>query len=220
MSLFYLDTDENGSSVVSDALAMALSADVNKRIREESTVGAHEVVKRIWIPMDKNPGYNYIGLLIGPGGSKQKQLIEEAGGHVRISIRGRGSGGGTSTPGKPEEPLHVLLEGKAENVQRAEDLVNELLHDSAKAQAEKDRQLAQVNAAKNDALDPSYTPKSVAQLLGLNQSQTAETVKESELELIEEKIGVPNGLVGFIIGKGMYGSTSSPVHNLVCALNE
>ena len=173
-----------------------------------SSLGTNEVVKRIWIPVEKNPGYNYIGLLIGPGGSKQRQLIEESGGHVRISIRGRGSASSNATPGKPEEPLHVLLEGRPENVQRAEELVNELLNDSVKAQAEKDRQLAQVHAAKNEgSLDgsSSYTPKTVAQLLGI----TTEAEKDTHsFELIEEKIGIPNGLVGFIIGKGGESITS------------
>lgn len=191
---------------MSNALAMALSAEATKRVKEEaSSSSTNEVVKRIWIPVEKNPGYNYIGLLIGPGGSKQRQLIEEAGGHVRISIRGRGSASSNPTPGKPEEPLHVLLEGRAENVQRAEEMIDELLNDSVKAQAEKDRQLAQVNAAKNEASEGGtshqYTPKTVAQLLGIGTT-TSDTEKDNNIELYEEKIGVPNGLVGFIIGKG------------------
>ena len=169
--------------------------------------------KKVYIPVDKNPGYNYIGLLIGPGGSKQRELISQSGGNVKISIRGKGSSSGNNEiPGKPEEPLHVLLEGNAENVQNAEKLVSELLHDSDKAQAEKDRQLAVVSASKGEggasagAGGSSYTPKPVAQLLGLNGSGHYGPVPGGEV--IEEKIGIPNAFVGFIIGKGGESITS------------
>jgi far upstream element-binding protein len=163
------------------------------------------VSKKVFIPVDRNPGYNYIGLLIGPGGSKQRELINQSGGNVKISIRGQGSSssGNNETPGKPEEPLHVLLEGNQENVDNAEKLVSELLTNSEKAQAEKDRQLAVVSATKNadgSLSSSTYTPQPVAQLLGLNGGGHYGPV--SGQEVIEEKIGIPNGFVGFIIGKG------------------
>ena len=110
------------------------------------------VTRKVWIPVERNPGYNYIGLLIGPGGSKQRELINQSGGDVKISVRGKGSSSSNNgnnnnaVPGKPEEPLHVLMEGNQENVENAEKLVNELLNNSEKAQAEKDRQLAVVSA--------------------------------------------------------------------------
>ncbi len=182
------------SSLNNDALAEAMSA---KRINTGNAV------KKVFIPVDKNPGYNYIGLLIGPGGSKQKELINQSGGNVKISIRGKGSSSNNETPGKPDEPLHVLLEGNQENVDNAEKLVSELLNDTEKAQAEKDRQLALVSANKGDGATgstSSYTPKPVAQLLGLNGAGHYGPVAGGEV--IEEKIGIPNGFVGFIIGKG------------------
>ena len=164
--------------------------------------------KKVYIPVDKNPGYNYIGLLIGPGGSKQRELVNEAGGNVKISIRGRGSSSSNNNneiPGKPEEPLHVLIEGNAENVDKAETLVSELLNDSEKAQAEKDRQLAVVSANKgvDGAISSgsTYTPTPVAQLLGLNGGAGHYGPVPGQ-EVIEEKIGIPNSFVGFIIGKG------------------
>ena len=34
--------------------------------------------------MDKNPGYNCIGQLNGPGGSKQRELVASSGENVKI----------------------------------------------------------------------------------------------------------------------------------------
>lgn len=41
----------------------------------------------MYIP--KNPGVNFIGLIIGPGGHYQKRLEEES--ECKILIRGKGS---------------------------------------------------------------------------------------------------------------------------------
>lgn len=46
-----------------------------------------KIKKKIYIP--KNPGVNYIGLLIGPQGHYQKRLEEES--DCKILIRGKGS---------------------------------------------------------------------------------------------------------------------------------
>jgi hypothetical protein len=62
-----------------------------------------ECTKKIVIPQEQNPGYNYVGLLIGPGGSKQRELVAASGGDVKISIRGKGSKGQEPVaPGMPE----------------------------------------------------------------------------------------------------------------------
>uniref|UniRef100_A0A6V2EA13 K Homology domain-containing protein n=1 Tax=Ditylum brightwellii TaxID=49249 RepID=A0A6V2EA13_9STRA len=205
-------------------------SDPSKRAKTDDDDANSKTSKKIWIPSDKNPGYNYVGLLIGPGGSKQRELVEKSGGNVKISIRGRGSNSTPSVPGAPEEPLHVLLEGDAECVSQADRLITELLNDSAKANAEKAQQLAEVSATKNAERDggpgapapaPSastYKPTPVAQLLGLGgtpastygpaggtQAPAGANMGAGGApgqELVEEKIGVPNGVVGYIIGKG------------------
>ena len=149
-------------------------------------------------------------------------------------------------PGAPEEPLHVLLEGSAECVERAEIMVRELLEDSEAADKEKARQLGSLNSGggasaivgegtegaegSNAAHAPTalssggYTPKPVAQILGLHNPSVAAGGVGSGMagstplsaygpgtaagEQVEEKIGVPNGVVGFIIGKGGESITS------------
>lgn len=46
-------------------------------------------MRRIFLPKQTNPLYNYIGLIIGPRGNTQKQMEQETG--CKISIRGKGS---------------------------------------------------------------------------------------------------------------------------------
>ncbi len=49
--------------------------------------------KKIFIPQKDYPGYNFIGLIIGPRGNTQKRMQSET--NTKIAIRGRG---GLSTP--------------------------------------------------------------------------------------------------------------------------
>lgn len=173
----------------------------------------YECTKKIYIPSDKNPGYNYVGLLIGPGGSKQRELVASSGGNVKISIRGKGSNSNKAeqqagAAAGDEEPLHVLLEGKQENVDRAEILVRELLEDSEAADKEKARQLGLLNPDGSEN-KVGYTPKPVAQILGLGGGGMAGSTAlsaygpgDASATQVEEKIGIPNGVVGFIIGRG------------------
>ena len=182
-----------GISSIDDALAQAMNA---KRANTGSAS------KKLMIPVDQYPGYNFIGLLIGPGGSKQRELVDEAGGNVKISIRGKGSSSSNANPHQAEEPLHVLLEGVAENVDRATALIVPLLNDPVKAQAEKDKQLSQVSGGS------TYQQKPVAQILGMNGDGGGHYGPAAGSEVIEEKIGIPNGFVGYIIGKGGESITS------------
>mmetsp|Transcript_32830 Transcript_32830/g.74978 ORF Transcript_32830/g.74978 Transcript_32830/m.74978 type:complete len:468 (+) Transcript_32830:31-1434(+) len=180
---------------VDDALNAALS-DTNKRHRSDG----YECVRKVNIPVEENPGYNYIGLLIGPGGSKQRELVASAGGNVKISIRGKGSNKDSSTPGN-EEPLHVLLEGSTSCVERAEKLVETLL---ANPDEEKRRQLSSINEEKG-----GYVPKPVSAILGAGSSSALSIYgPQSGEPVIEEKIGIPNGVVGYIIGRGGESITS------------
>ncbi len=98
----------------------------------------------------------------------------------------------------------------------AERLISVLLNDPEKAQAEKDRQLALVGSSKDSsssstsgalASGSTYTPKPVAQLIGLNGGG-GHYGPAAGADVIEEKIGIPNGFVGYIIGKGGESITS------------
>ena len=70
--------------------------------------------RKIFIPQKDYPGYNFIGLIIGPRGNTQKRMQKET--NTKIAIRGRGSvkEGAARDPKYDygeEEELHVLITG-------------------------------------------------------------------------------------------------------------
>ncbi|GAB4825909.1 Splicing factor 1 [Ancistrocladus abbreviatus] len=90
--------------------------------------------KKLYIPQKEYPGYNFIGLIIGPRGNTQKRMERETG--AKIVIRGKGS----VKEGrllqkrdlKPDpsenEDLHVLVEAETqESLEAAAAMVEKLL---------------------------------------------------------------------------------------------
>ncbi|XP_047316148.1 splicing factor-like protein 1 [Impatiens glandulifera] len=91
--------------------------------------------KKLYIPMKEYPGYNFIGLIIGPRGNTQKRMERETG--AKIVIRGKGSLKegrlGQKRDLKPDpsenEDLHVLVEAEnQESLDAAAGMVEKLLH--------------------------------------------------------------------------------------------
>lgn len=82
----------------------------------------HGVGSQVYIPQKDYPGYNFIGLIIGPRGNTQKRMQKET--NTKIAIRGKGSvkEGAARDPKYDygeEEELHVLITGdKMEDVSR------------------------------------------------------------------------------------------------------
>lgn len=75
---------------------------------------AQKVSDKVFIPQERNPAVNFIGLLIGPRGNTLKRLESETG--CKIIIRGKGSvkeGKVGRVPGQlmpgEDEPLHALI---------------------------------------------------------------------------------------------------------------
>mmetsp|Transcript_20432 Transcript_20432/g.34867 ORF Transcript_20432/g.34867 Transcript_20432/m.34867 type:complete len:386 (-) Transcript_20432:95-1252(-) len=89
--------------------------------------------KKIPIPVDKHPNYNFIGLIIGPRGKTQKELEAKTG--CKIAIRGKGSvkeGARGRRDGKvmegDDEPLHVVITGDDQrSVDAATDMISQML---------------------------------------------------------------------------------------------
>ena len=89
-------------------------------------------IRKIPIPIEKFPDYNFIGLIIGPRGLTQKSMERESG--AKIAIRGKGSMkdgkgrmSGKVNPGD-DKPLHVLLTADTtESLDSAEEMVRKLL---------------------------------------------------------------------------------------------
>lgn len=94
---------------------------------------AQKINDKVFIPAEKNPAVNFIGLLIGPRGNTLKRLEQETG--CKIIIRGKGSvkeGKVGRVPGQlmpgEDEPLHALITGPtAEEVKKGVKVVSEIV---------------------------------------------------------------------------------------------
>jgi len=91
-----------------------------------------KLFKKLHIPVEKYPEYNFMGLIIGPRGNTQKRLEKETG--ARIAIRGKGStkAGKVRKDGKPQddenEPMHVYISADTqESLDKAVTIVEQLL---------------------------------------------------------------------------------------------
>jgi len=89
--------------------------------------------RKVRIPIEQHPQYNFIGLIIGPRGKTQKELESKTG--CKIAIRGRGSvkeGARGRRDGKvmesDDEPLHVVITGDDQrSVDAATDMIEQML---------------------------------------------------------------------------------------------
>jgi splicing factor 1 len=120
-----------------------------------------KVTKKIPIPQDKYPDYNFIGLIIGPRGNTQKRMERET--NTKIAIRGRGSvKEGKSRklqgfqPGDDEE-LHVLITADdEESLSRAATMVEQILvpveESKNEHKARQLRELASINGTLRDEM--------------------------------------------------------------------
>jgi splicing factor 1 len=112
-------------------------------------------LRKIFIPVEKHPEYNFIGLIIGPRGNTQKRMERETGKNflrifshlgAKISIRGKGSVKDGKNKKDPmnnpgiishsqnflriflDEALHVLISADTEvALERASRMVQDLL---------------------------------------------------------------------------------------------
>ena len=120
--------------------------------------------KKLYIPMKEFPGYNSIGLIIGPRGNTQKRMEKETG--AKIVIRGKGSvKEGRSQQKrdlKPDpsenEDLHVLVEADTQDaLDAAAGMVEKLLQPVDEVLNEHKRQQLRELAALNGTIrDEEY----------------------------------------------------------------
>ncbi|XP_074264315.1 splicing factor-like protein 1 [Silene latifolia] len=115
--------------------------------------------KKLYIPQKEYPGYNFIGLIIGPRGNTQKRMEKETG--AKIVIRGKGSvkegrfqQKQNSKPDPSEnEDLHVLVEADTqEAVDAAAGMVEKLLQPVDEVLNEHKRQQLRELAALNGTI--------------------------------------------------------------------
>ncbi|KAM7499516.1 hypothetical protein LguiA_023930 [Lonicera macranthoides] len=120
--------------------------------------------KKLYIPMKEYPGYNFIGLIIGPRGNTQKRMERETG--AKIVIRGKGSVKEGRLQQKRDlkpdpsenEDLHVLVEAETqEALDAAAGMVEKLLQPVEEVLNEHKRQQLRELAALNGTIrDEEY----------------------------------------------------------------
>ncbi|KAA8539781.1 hypothetical protein F0562_026473 [Nyssa sinensis] len=121
--------------------------------------------KKLYIPMKEYPGYNFIGLIIGPRGNTQKRMERETG--AKIVIRGKGSVKEGRLQQKRDllkpdpsenEDLHVLVEAEThEALEAAAGMVEKLLQPVDEVLNEHKRQQLKELAALNGTIrDEEY----------------------------------------------------------------
>ena len=120
--------------------------------------------KKLYIPMKEYPGYNFIGLIIGPRGNTQKRMEKETG--AKIVIRGKGSVKEGRLQQKRDlkpdpsenEDLHVLVEAETqESLDAAAGMVEKLLQPVDEVLNEHKRQQLRELAALNGTIrDEEY----------------------------------------------------------------
>lgn len=115
--------------------------------------------KKLYIPMKEYPGYNFIGLIIGPRGNTQKRMEKETG--AKIVIRGKGSVKEGRLQQKRDikpdpsenEDLHVFVEAEnQEALDNAVGMVEKLLHPVDEGLNEHKRQQLRELAALNGTI--------------------------------------------------------------------
>jgi len=114
---------------------------------------AGKKIKRVTIPVDKYPDYNFIGLIIGPRGNTQKRMEKETG--CKISIRGKGSNKKGRPQADDDQPLHVhIIAPDEEKLVKAEKMISKLLvpvsEDKNMHKAKQLRELAIINGTLKD----------------------------------------------------------------------
>eukprot|EP00126_Sphaerothecum_destruens_P002189 Sdes_comp15633_c0_seq1m4628 len=114
---------------------------------------------KVYVPIDKNPEVNFIGLIIGPRGNTLKKLEKETG--AKIMIRGKGSikeGKGGQNISLDDDRLHALVTGPTEeSVKKAVKALNDIIKSGIECpEGENDlkriqlRQLAELNGTLRD----------------------------------------------------------------------
>ncbi|XP_039024469.1 splicing factor-like protein 1 [Hibiscus syriacus] len=123
------------------------------RVGARQCFGRHASAKlceKLSVPVKEYPGYNFIGLILGPQGNTLKRMEKESG--ARILLRGKGSSKELQYSSAKED-LHVRIEAcYKESLDAAVKMVKKLLVPIAEGKIEyKREQLAELARLKKDA---------------------------------------------------------------------
>jgi len=143
------------------------------------------------VPVADHPDMNFLGLLIGPRGATQKSLEQQSG--ARILLRGAGA---SRDVDDSNEPMHVLIIGETDTqIEKAEQLVNELLHNPEKMMEIKSQQLKKVAQLQGStATGVNELPQSSDESSII--STTSKDSRSHELRISTDKVGLIIGRQG------------------------
>ena len=170
--------------------------------------------KKIWIRTTKERGAAHFKAYFATRLiSLQDELNEGKADDERVTLelQGRGSSG-KPLPGVPVEPLHILITGTDTAIAASELPVDDVLTQAEQAPVEAvdpeedmgpepspnyDNSMALMTTGSRYTSNSGYRPATVAQLISGNPIHHV-----GGGDIIEETINVPNGMVGFLIGRG------------------
>ena len=69
---------------------------------------SYKFQKKLYMPLKEYPGYNFVGLILGPCGNTHKRMEKET--RTKIQLRGKGSMQQNKPDPSDNEDLHVLIE--------------------------------------------------------------------------------------------------------------
>lgn len=165
--------------------------------------------KRVWIALSEaRPYTHYASYCHEYLPSISEKLKTEHGDTVQVSLAGRGSSAAPPLPGMPEQPLHVVIEGCSDKkvLEAVETAVESLLYEAERAELRVseddtvDNSQALVTTAHAVPSNTPYKPATVATMLGHNTNNGTNGAPPEDW--LHRDISVPNGVVGFIIGRG------------------
>ncbi|KAL3920990.1 MAG: hypothetical protein SGILL_002987 [Bacillariaceae sp.] len=218
-----------------EALPGLAEAARKKQQQQTSTQETSGSTKRLWVPIsaEKKETHfvSYLKDRLPELCTKINVDLFKGDEKNRFELGGRGASD-KIVPGMPLEPLHVLIHGSEEFIEKATPQVDELLTEAEKAEREGPppeasdasrllessgnhdastdystaltltRPYRGDTIAANAASQSGYRPATVAQLISTNPNALNPTMGASPDELLEEVVHVPNGVVGFLIGRG------------------
>jgi predicted RNA-binding protein YlqC (UPF0109 family) len=161
--------------------------------------------KRIWVSVSAEKPAAHFVTYVRDDLTALEERMKKKDAEFTAIFKGKGSSKHPPLPGVPEEPLHVLITGEPSDAAQAELEIRDLL--DAAEQATVDQEAIQDALVATQPLTlqqlKAYQPKSVASMIGtLPVDRLAAALLHGEQAEFNEDIEVPNGMVGFVIGRG------------------
>ena len=162
------------------------------------------ISKKIWIPTEKYPDENIVGVLLGPGSSHLKKLQQIAGGGSKVSVRGKGCNADPNRGEVPsQEPLHVLVDGSPEGIAAVEKELDTLFSNPDNFNSLKAQQRASLTSGPLSNTGPNPYGPGLGSLMGSNGISNPYSGSIGDLAGASTQLAfVPNNAIGLVIGRG------------------